>query len=521
MKKEAVTIRRHIPLLIILLVLTACGNGTENALMEIPVPPLYIVEVFDAEPLSAEASELTTAEQVVPLFNDYIITMDFQPETRTITGTGSVRYTNRSNMVLEDIVFRINLNAWNGRQTMLPYTEDLYNRIFRHGRNYGFMDILHVSQDNEELPFTLEDTVLTIFLFRSLEPNETTQLSIRFEAYIPRIAHRTGANDYALWAGAFLPVEALMGPEGWCVQPYYPIGVPFMLGVANYMVEITTPIGYMVAGTGAKTENTLDDRIITNFTAQTARDFAFAISDNFNRESAITPSGTEIFLYHYTEDLPIDRILNVAVETMTFFEETVGAYPYDQLSIVETDMFQNGAGFTNIIFVDSGHLRSSQTLSGLRHQIGRQWFSMIVGGNPIDEAWLNNGLVFLLQGGLLDRPEELRALIETSHRELQEGKHLIRSVDGLQLASGIASYQNWTDYILIQHNKARIMFYALYREMGEDNFRELLREYYNQFAFQIAFAQDFIELAEEIYDRRLRGFFNIWLYTEELPDLPR
>ena len=512
--------RRLIFFIILLAVMAACGDGgnIEN-MPEIIVPPIIIADADLPGDLPVLAvDEPPLPEPDIPTINEHNISLYFEPETRMIFGIQSVRYTNRTDTVFNELVFRAHLNAWDGSE--IPYSAEFYERIFRRGRDYGFMEISHVSQDNEELPFILRGTVLTIDLARPLEPDETIHLNIQFEAYIPEIAHRIGANERAVWiGGAFFPVEAVFGPEGWHIEPYYPVGRPFIQDVANYTVDITTPLGYIVAGTGVKTENYLYDSKITTFTAQLARDFAFAISPYFHRSVKTTSTGVGINLYHYTSDLDVERILDVAADAITMFEEMIGPYPYPNLCIVETDMFRAGEAFSSIVFMDSNHLRTSPTLHSLRNEIGRQWFSIIIGGNPIEETWLNGGLALLLQENLLGQPE-LRDLIERDHIDLQEWQHLIYSEDSRRIASRIDSYERWTDYFRIQHRKARIMFYALYREMGEENFMYLLREYYRQFAFQIAASEDFIELAEEIHGRSLRRFFSQWLYTTELPELP-
>ena len=516
-----------IPAVILSCVLAACGTteGSANG-PEIPVPPVIIaepVEYQDEDPVTA-SEEPVVIDFDIPTHNEYIVSLEFEPETRMIRGMESVRYTNRTGLPLEELIFRIPLNAWRASgagEPVAPYFVEFYGRIFRHGRDYGYMDILHVSLDSEELTFTLSGTVLIISLPRALEPDETMNIRIQFEAYIPKIAHRTGANLYAVWAGAFLPVEAVFGDDGWHTEPIYPVGNPFILDVANYTVEITTPMGYVVAGTGAKTETRRYDQMVTTFTASMVRGFAFAISPHFMRASATTPTGSTVVLYHYTPDLDTEYILSVATETMAFFEETIGAFPYGQLTIVETDMYRAGETFSAVIFMDSLRLRNSQNLTSLRHEIGQQWFSVIIGSNPIEEAWLSGGLTQFLHVGLLGQPREQREAIELSHHDLAAQIPLIRNEYSRRLSSRINVYESWGDYFLIQRRKGQIMFYALYREMGEENFRYLLREYYLQFAFQIASARDFIELADEIHGGGLRRFFNYWLNTVGLPDLPR
>ena len=489
-----------IPILILAIISACAGEYPHETEGEPPLIPTVIIVEQSHHQIYQEVppDEIQPPDQDILPYNEYAIFLDFDPTTRTIHGIENISFTNRSSFSFRELVFRLPLNA--------------------HG--YNTMEISHISSDNEELNFTQDatNTTLVIHLQRPLEPDETTQIQIRFEAYLSPGPGRSGANNYAMWAGAFLPTEAVFSANGWHTEAFYPVGNPFILDTAIYSVEITTPLGYTVAGTGTKTEDYFDGQRITTLNTLPVRDFAFAISPNFRRASQVTPSGVEILLYHYST-LPTERILNAAVETMTFFEEVVGAYPYPQLTIVEADV-DRSESFSSIIFVSSNHLRGSQPLGGLRNGIGRQWFSVIIGANRLEEAWLTGGLTYFLQGGLLGRPAELRTLIENDHAELTAHMHFITNEESRRLATHIREYDSWSDYLLIQHRKARIMFYALYREMGEESFRSLLREYYTQFAFQIAKASDFIEIAESIHGQSLQGFFDYWLYTTGLPPLP-
>jgi len=498
----------------------AAGCGTplpQESGTHVLLPPVIITEGLDYQ--ATPSPQEDTVKFDIPSFNEYVISLEFDPTTRTFDGITSLLYTNHTGTALEEVVFRIPLNAWSSSAGLSPYPAELYYRIFRHGRGYGFMNILHASMDNEELPFITVGTILTIPLPRPLDLEETIQILIQFEAYVPMIAHRTGANNQAVWAGAFLPTVAVFGDRGWHTEAIYPVGSPFIQEAANYTVTITTPLGYVVAGTGAKTETDLDNRRVTTFNAQMTRDFAFAISPYFQRVTQMTPSGREINLYHYTLGLAAEHILNVAADAMTFFEETIGAYPYPQLTIVETDMFISGENFSSAIFMDSNHLRTTRNLNTLRREIGRQWFSVVVGSNPIEEAWLNGGLTLFLQEGLLGRSRELRIVIERDHSYLRRWLHSVNNEETRRIATNIHHYDSWDDYFRVQYRKAGIMFYALYQEMGALNFRLLLREYYRQFAFRIAHSSDFINLAEEIHGSELERFFDYWLNTTGLPEL--
>ena len=317
--------------LLVVLLLFVFGGCVEGELENgLEIPPLPRVVIVDFEEASVPLlDEPASSELDMPLFNEYIISLDFEPESRRISGIESVRYTNRTGANLDSLVFRVPLGG-------------------------DVMEISHVFQDNDELSFSVVDTVLDIRLLREIEPGETVLIHIHFEAAVPLGNQRSGANDYAVWGGAFLPVEAVFGQRGWHDEPFYPMSGPFILDVVNHSVEITTPLGYAVAGTGTKFETYMDDHKVTTFTAQLTRDFAFAISPYFQRNSIFSPSGqVEISLYHYSADLPVDHILGVAADTLTFFEDVVGMYPFSHLCIVETDMFVDAVNFSTLIFADS------------------------------------------------------------------------------------------------------------------------------------------------------------------------
>ena len=457
--------------------------------------------------------------QEIPLYDEYNIELEIDPVTRIVTGFERIRFTNRTGAPLSEIVVRVWFNAFNERETRKPYFESFYGKIFALGEDFGYMDILHVSAENNELEFALEKTVLTVALDTPLEADHTIQLKIQFDAYIPKIAHRTGANENAIWCGMFLPVLAVYGEDGWHTEPYYPAGDPFFLESANYTVEISTPVEYDVAGTGDKTEEIMEDNLVTTFNARMVRDFAFALSPAFTEAEAVTESGVNIHFYYYSDGLDIEKIMDTALRSMAFMEEEVGFYPYKQLSIVETDMFVSGGmEFSMMVFMDSAYLRRSRSFSSITHETAHQWFYNIVGNDQISEAWLDEGITkFLEDMFFCETEDELREKMEGDY-VLLKGVHDGIANEQRIIASGIAGYGEWNDYYQIKYAKAKLMLYSLRHVMGAEHFSRLLAEYFKAFSFRVATGTDFIAMAEEIHGESLKTFFDQWLYSDTLPE---
>jgi len=476
-------------LVLVLVLAVACGRGAQNGYSDSsPIP--YEVETYNNYDETPESPPL-----YIPSFDHYDVSLTVDPTTRTVSGITRTTFTNRTGEPLDTIVLRVYLNAFSEEyQNFLPEFEQ---SIFRNGSSYGYMDIQHVTINNEDLPYIFAGTVLYLHPEESLAPWETVQLVLQYSAQIPMIAHRTGANDKAMWFGMFLPVLAVLEDDGWLIPDYYPFGEPFMMGMASFEVEIITPADYIVVGTGVTTEEipiVEDDTRVTVFTATNARSFAFAISPYFQRQ---TSYGGDIHLYYYSNDLPVDGIMEIVSNGMEMLSERIGQYPFGHISIVETDMFIEGMSFSNVIFLDTSVLQTPD-VHAITRLLGQQWFSTMVGSNPTTEAWLSRGLIRYIVAKLFND----RAVVE--YRK------------DLSLDNDFGVFDNWTDYFLTHHIKGMQFFSALNNRMGEELFWELIQQYFQTFYFRIATREDFFLLAEEIYGESLRDFFDEWFESEDI-----
>jgi hypothetical protein len=505
---------KFIACLSLVFVLVACGSGGDNY----PVEPDTNATIGDIPTDNAETdAEAEHFPHDIPRYNEYFISLRIEPSERTVQGMSHITFTNRSAVEMETIVLRVYLNAFSEGVEPSPVFSEFYWRAFPHGRDFGFMDIEYASVDNEAVDFTLDETVLTLFLPEPLAPNATIQILLQYDAFVPQIAHRTGGNDYALWFGMFLPVLAVFDEDsGWKAHAHYPAGSPFVLETANYQIEITTPIRYVVVGTGLRTEVVFGDTDtkITHFVAHQARDFAFAISPYFNHAHISTESGIDIHFYYYTESLLVDEILEMASRSMSHFEEYVGMFPLGHVTIIETELLQDSASFSQIVFVDSWYLRRRPRLWAVAHGLGNQWFANIIGTNRITEPWLTEGLTRYIQAGIFyATPEALRARMESDHASIADSTTLY-------LSHGLYFSPNWAHYAFSHGRKAMLMIYALHDKMGDEIFWQFISDYYQTFSFGIATVDDFVQLAEYNLGECLLDFFDLWLNYGTVPPLP-
>lgn len=510
-----------IALIFLVLLIAGCSGNGEDIQLPPEVTPYeqeytgnYEPAYEDEEP--EEEEELPPLLPDIPRYNKYWVSLEVNPYERTVLGVSHITFTNRADVPLETIVLRVYLNAFSEGAQTLPVFRELEWRAFPNGRDYGYMDIQYAFIDNAPLDFELNETILTLYLPEPLEPYASMQLLLQHSARIPQIAHRTGGNEHALWFGMFLPVLAVFTGDGWHTEAHYPAGSPFFLETANYNVEIITPIRYVVVGTGLRTEEVIrdTDTKITRFIAHQARDFAFAVSPYFRHAYIATESGIGIYLYYYTETLLVDEILDSARRSIEYFEKRIGTYPFGHVTIIEAELMQDSLSFSQIVFVDSWYLGRGGRFWALAHGLGNQWFANAVGTNRVAEPWLTEGLTRFVQTGIFyQQPDALRARMERDHASIEDRA-------SLYLAYGLDASPNWTHYAHTHGRKAMLMVYALHHRMGDEVFWEFIANYYQTFFFNIADAEDFINLAEEAYGESLRDFFDEWFTTGTVPDLP-
>ena len=502
-------------MVLLMLLLAACGRNTPEPHAEV-IPLSINIDAYN-DYLPYDAYEVVLPD--IPLHNEYVVTLEVDPEMRTVQGISRIHFTNRSDEPMETIVLRVFLNAFDPGIYPRPYTGDEEWRLYRPGPDSGrgYMSIEYVFINNEASEYTLDGTILTLYLEEPIMPDVTALLSLQYNAYVPEFGHIMGGNDIGMWFGMFLPMLSVHGEDGWHAEAFYPVGNPFFLETANYQVEITTPFRYNVVGTGHRTEEIIYDTDIkiTRFTANMARDFAFAVLSPYYSSAGITTdSGVEINFHYHTELVGgrVEEILEFARFSMESFEHFVGVYPFGQIHIVETDLQHNTAAFSQMIFADTRLLRHGE-LTDLSLSLGSQWFSSVVGVNRIAEPWLDKGLTRFVQAHIAHNTPELL------HEYIQQVHESIAGRTDLHLTDGLWVYETRQDFVAAQGYRAMLMLYQLQQRMGEEAFWAFIHLYYQTFSFSIAGVADFMYMAETIYDGDLQAFFDVWMTSDVVPPL--
>ncbi|MDR1000926.1 MAG: M1 family metallopeptidase [Clostridiales bacterium] len=491
--------------------LCACSGTAKTPGPSVSVSELPLQESHSPTPSATPAPALQPVSR-------YNVELTVSPVERTVTGIMRVSFTNTTPQPMFSIYINAPLNAF---ESGSPVPEEFNGKTYANGLDYGYIHITSADVDNDPVQVNVTGTVIEISLSEQLQPNNRLELRLGFEAKVPMINHRTGANEHAIWFGNFLPTLAVYDEFGWHTEPYYSMGDPFYTEAADYNVSISTPLDYIVVGTGEQTTSATPDTKVSRFSATLARDFAFAISNEYVLSTLTTKTGVYIDLYTYTDITNKDYVLTLAEKSLDWFSSQISPYPFQQLVIAEVGLFGSiGMEYPQIVFIDSEYLRTSEKLESLAHEIGHQWFYNIIGNNQIDNAWMDEGLTTFVQEGIFGSKADINSKMWDNYSYLEDILTEPTEPTTRRLSSRLNEFTKWSDYYRIHYLRGELMFYALAEELGEDGFKQFLGEYYRRFAFKIATPEDLIDTAEDSSGQDLTCFFDGWINDETLPPFP-
>lgn len=201
-----------------------------------------------------------------------------------------------------------------------------------------------------------------------------------------------------------------------------------------------------------------------------------------------------------------------------YFSELFGDYPFEKYGNVTVNMNTFGAmehqtmiTFTNSLITGTG--ASELTIA---HELVHQWFGDAVSFLTFKDVWLSEGFAtyseFLWSDKLLGWQNACSYLESSFHHyylnwENGEGPHTIYN----------PSFNNY--FAPPSYEKAASVLHMLRLKLGETNFFNLIRQYFNAYCNGNAVTAEFQAMAEQISGQDLHQFFDQWIYGSGIPSV--
>jgi aminopeptidase N len=218
---------------------------------------------------------------------------------------------------------------------------------------------------------------------------------------------------------------------------------------------------------------------------------------------------------------PKDREAGIATfnepmrESIEFFSDHIGPYPYEKLASV-----QNGAAggggmeHASAIFFGQNSVRGQPALGLVSHETAHQWFGDSVTEKDWDDVWLSEGFATYFAALTSEHYEGRDEFL----REMRRSRTTVFNTEKRMPGVAVVQAKPWKGIPNgIVYQKGGWSLHMLRGQVGTEKFWAGIREYYRRFRDSNASTADFEKVMEEVTGDDLGWFFQQWLYRPGSP----
>jgi aminopeptidase N len=308
--------------------------------------------------------------------------------------------------------------------------------------------------------------------------------------------------------------------EGWNAEIPPESGDVTYADMSFFIVRITAPGDVQVVTSGREISRAEAGEIQTLVSAAgPARDFYLAASPLYDE---VSQRVGEITIRSYApEELEEGSrmAMDVAARAIEVFNARYAPYPYTELDIVSTPTLALGIEYPGMIAITSRIYNLDEESSDLpariylestvAHEVGHQWFYNLVGGDQLDDPWLDESLTQFAT--LQYYTDEYGSGGEQGFRNsLQSRWDAVERAD-IPIGLPVRAYSG-QEYGAIVYGRGPLFFVALRDRMGTEAFDAFLKEYTETLSWDIATPEALRSLSEEHCACELDDLFNEWVY---------
>lgn len=420
-----------------------------------------------------------------------------------ITGTEEVRYTNTENTALNEVQFRLFPNLLGGEMSISNLT----------------VDGLPITPE-----YQLADSLMIVRLPAPLEVGKSMVIKMDYAVTIPQTVELNYGvlayfEDVLALAHAY-PMIAVYDDEGWNAEIPPQDGDVTYADAAFYLVRIRAPKGVTLVTSGREVQRGEEGQLqVLTVASGPARDFYLAAGTQYEE---ISQDFGEVTVRSYA---PVGLrngaqfALEAAARSIDVFSRRYAPYPYTEFDIVSTPTLALGIEYPGMTAITTriydvgreylGAPASQYMESTVAHEVGHQWFYNMVGGDQLDDPWLDESLTqFVTLQYYADvygrnGEEGFRAGLENRWGRVGNAK--------IPIGLPVASYRG-AEYGAIVYGRGPLFFVALREEMGAQAFDLFLKEYTESLSWGISTPEVLQSLAEQKCACDLDALFSEWVY---------
>ncbi len=377
---------------------------------------------------------------------DYDLSARLDAGTATLTGSGTITYTNESPDALEFLVLKLRQNVHAPgvpRNRPVTVTGGLtLDRFAVGGQAYVDSSVAETPGSYRGSAgagrYVVQGTVMTVGLAEPLGSGETVVLDLAWHYTVPPDtgSYRQGTDGEVFFLGYWYPTVAVYDDVyGWHVDPYLGMGEHYM-EMGDFAVDFDVPADMLAYGTGrlanaadvlsertrARLADALDGgdvvavvteadrggalapsadgRRVWRFEAEDVRDVALSASAAYvwdatralvdRDEDGQATDAVLINSFYRPGTASWDRSAEFAAFSIEHLSETLWPYPWPHMTAVE-GIIGGGMEYPMITLI-GGDRTDPSLFSVTYHEIAHMWYPMMVGSNEKAFTWMDEGL---------------------------------------------------------------------------------------------------------------------------------
>ncbi len=542
MRASIADVRARVSLIAVLLTGATLLAQSTTSRPSTPVP---------APPGPGAAAPAATARS--PRNANYQIDATLRPDTHTIDGRAVITWTNITRQPTSELRFHLYWNAWrDGRSSWMR--ESRLGRgpmPARAAADHGAIDItaLSLGASGADLlahaSFIAPDdgnpddrTVLSVPLPAAVPPGGSVTVNVKWTSHVPRTYARTGVIGQYYFIAQWFPKLGVLEDAGWNCHQFH-ANTEFFSDFGTYTVRLSVPTGWPVGATGVETPGA-DGH---TFTATDVHDFAWTTSPDFIEhvemfgEPGLPKVRLRLLLQpEHDDDDQVMRHFRAARASLRNYGRWFGAYPYEQLTIVDPVTIFNptvqGAstgGMEYPMLVTAGTRwktvrKGEQPDAVTIHEVGHQFWYGMVATNEFEHAWMDEGLNTFSTARVIAEEQlgpfvtverYFGGLVPWPYRDTQWTREFTGDrLDGYRAAAradlpNTPTWQYWPGTAgAITYNKTALWLHTLEKLLGWDTTQKILQTHFARGAFAHPTPEQFFAIANEVSGRDLTWFFD-------------
>lgn len=482
---------------------------------------------------------------------DYLIKVNFNPQTRDMNGVVDIDYENHSPKPLAHIIFKLYPNFYKKGVTrntaVLP--EDVTDGVQIKSLSVNGTDI-------DSKNWSIDGTNMSLKLASPLTGGQKMHFSISYYYNLNKTSHqRTGQVDSgSFFVAYFFPRVAVFDDiDGWNRHPY--LGEEeFYNDFCHFNAEITVPGNYQVWATGtlknpeevyapkiinlikSAGEKDIVTDIITEddrkndkisprsathtwkFEADSVTDLVFATSDHYvwKASSLVVDPGTgrrtrvdAVFNPDHKDYLPVINYARKTVQTMSYvFPKWPYPYPhetvFDGLDQMEYPMMVN----------DNPLDKQEDVVTLTDHEIFHTMFPFYMGTNETKYGWMDEGWATIAEwliSPMID--PTIRDHYGIAAYENSAGNEDDMPI--MTLTPGLTGVSTFTD----SYPKPAFGYLYVKDMLGDERFTKALHYYISQWHGKHPMPFDFFNCMNTGAGMDMNWFWKAWFFDGGIPDL--